>query len=42
VLPPPPDLGLEPYAVSQIWHPRNDRDPGHRWLREAVVASARG
>jgi DNA-binding transcriptional LysR family regulator len=42
VLPPPAELGLEPYAVSQIWHPRNDRDPGHRWLREAVVASARG
>ena len=25
------------YAVSQIWHPRNEADAGHRWLRERVV-----
>jgi len=38
---PPRSLGLEPYQVAQLWHPRNDRDPAHRWLRETVAASAR-
>lgn len=38
---PPPSLGLEPYQVSQLWHPRNNRDPAHRWLREAVSEAAR-
>jgi len=38
---PPAALGLEPYAVSQIWHPRDDRDPAHRWLR-GIVARAAG
>jgi DNA-binding transcriptional LysR family regulator len=38
---PPRALGLEPYAVSQLWHPRNDRDEAHRWLREAALAAAR-
>lgn len=23
-------------TVSQIWHPRFDRDPAHRWLRECM------
>lgn len=23
-------------VVSQIWHPRMDADPGHRWLRAAI------
>ena len=38
---PPRALGLEPYQVAQLWHPRNDRDAAHRWLREAVVAAGR-
>jgi DNA-binding transcriptional LysR family regulator len=38
---PPRALGLEPYAVAQLWHPRNERDPGHRWLRDAVAEAAR-
>lgn len=38
---PPRSLGLEPYKVSQLWHPRNDRDPAHRWLRETVSDAAR-
>ena len=37
---PPRALGLEPYQVAQIWHPRNDKDPPHRWLREQIVAAA--
>ncbi|OUF29812.1 ClpV [Enterobacter hormaechei] len=24
--------------VSQMWHPRMERDPGHRWLREQILA----
>ena len=25
-------------TVSQMWHPRMEKDPGHRWLREKVKA----
>jgi DNA-binding transcriptional LysR family regulator len=25
-----------PIAISAMWHPRMDADPGHRWLREAL------
>ena len=25
-------------TVSQMWHPRMEQDPGHRWLREKVLA----
>jgi DNA-binding transcriptional LysR family regulator len=38
---PPRSLGLEPYQVAQLWHPRNDRDPAHRWLRDQVSEAAR-
>ena len=31
-----PDL-----AISAMWHPRHDADPGHRWLRQQVIASCR-
>lgn len=41
IVQPPRSLGLEPYQVAQLWHPRNDRDPSHRWLREAIVDTAR-
>lgn len=34
-----------PYAAGTattraVWHRRNDHDPAHAWLREAVAASA--
>lgn len=38
---PPRDLGLEPFQFSQLWHPRHDRDPPHRWLRDIVAKAAR-
>ncbi|HUJ57666.1 MAG TPA: LysR family transcriptional regulator [Kofleriaceae bacterium] len=38
---PPRALGLEPFVTLQLWHPRNDRDAAHRWLREAVLDAAR-
>jgi DNA-binding transcriptional LysR family regulator len=28
-------------AVSAMWHPRMDADPGHRWLRDSVIALCR-
>lgn len=39
---PPPELGLEPFPYAQLWHPRHDRDPPHRWLRDIVARAARG
>jgi len=41
IVQPPRSLALEPNHLSQLWHPRNDRDPAHRWLRETIVAAAR-
>jgi DNA-binding transcriptional LysR family regulator len=41
IVTPPPDLGLEPCPIAQLWHPRHDRDPPHRWLRDAVTAAAK-
>ena len=41
VVAPPKALGLEPYPTVQLWHPRNDRDAGHQWLRERLVAAAK-
>lgn len=31
-----------PITISQMWHPRFDRDPAHRWLREQVRSVCRG
>jgi len=32
----------EPITVSQIWHPRLDADPAHRWLRGMLLTVCRG
>lgn len=29
-------LSLEPVVVLQAWHPRFDKDPAHRWLRQTL------
>ncbi|KVP65676.1 LysR family transcriptional regulator [Burkholderia ubonensis] len=36
-------MPTEELTVSQIWHPRFDRDPAHRWLRDSLrqVCAAR-
>ena len=34
----PPEIRT--FKYSQIWHPRNDSDPAHRWLRSVVQADA--
>lgn len=31
---------LRPYALSLVWHPRMDADPGHRFLREVFLRAA--
>jgi DNA-binding transcriptional LysR family regulator len=46
----PPDAGIHPFSlpitteqitVSQMWHPRMELDPAHRWLRQLVLAVCR-
>ncbi len=34
-------VATEPITVSQIWHPRLDADPAHRWLRGMLLAVCR-
>ena len=34
-------LKLRPYALSLVWHPRVDRDAGHRFLRDAFLRASR-
>lgn len=34
-------IELRPYALSLLWHPRFDGDPGHRFLRDVFVRAAR-
>lgn len=34
-------LKLRPYALSLVWHPRLDADPGHRFLREVFLRAAK-
>lgn len=34
-------VSTEPIVISQMWHPRLERDPGHRWLRSLVLAVCR-
>jgi DNA-binding transcriptional LysR family regulator len=37
----PLPVRTEPIAISQMWHPRFDADPAHRWLRGLVLATCR-
>ncbi|WP_274917097.1 LysR family transcriptional regulator [Streptomyces sp. WZ-12] len=32
----PVPLDLPPMPMAMAWHPRQEADPGHRWLREVV------
>ncbi|CCJ88355.1 Transcriptional regulator, LysR family [Cronobacter turicensis 564] len=34
-------VATRPITVSQMWHPRLDADPAHRWLRQFVLAECR-
>jgi DNA-binding transcriptional LysR family regulator len=33
-----PPIAVPPIAVAQYWHERDQRDPGHRWLRATCFA----
>lgn len=33
-------VALRPYALSLVWHPRLDADPGQRFVREAFLRAA--
>lgn len=33
-------LRLRPYALSLVWHPRVDPDPGHRFVRDGFLRAA--
>ena len=35
-----PPLVLPPYPITQVWHPRVDADPSHRWFRRLVARVA--
>jgi DNA-binding transcriptional LysR family regulator len=37
----PLPVRTEAITVSQMWHPRLDADPAHRWLRGLVLATVR-
>jgi DNA-binding transcriptional LysR family regulator len=37
----PLPVRTEMITVSQMWHPRFDADPAHRWLRGLVLATCR-
>lgn len=32
---------LRPYALSLVWHPRVDSDPGHRFLRDVLLRASK-
>ena len=38
----PLPVSTAPITVSQMWHPRLDGDPAHRWLRGLVLEVCRG
>lgn len=36
-----PPIDVPGFDVIAVWHPRVDRDPGHRWLRGALAETAK-
>jgi DNA-binding transcriptional LysR family regulator len=34
-------VSVESLTISQMWHPRSEADPAHRWLRQVVLAVCR-
>lgn len=35
-----PPVAIPGFSVSMYWHPGRSEDPGHRWLREQLIAVA--
>jgi DNA-binding transcriptional LysR family regulator len=40
VLTPPPELRLQSFTMSAVWHERTHDDPAHRWLRGLIAEEA--
>ena len=38
----PVPVALPKHAITLVWHPRVDADPGHRWFRTLVREALRG
>lgn len=36
-----PPVPAEAFTIAQMWHPRLEADPAHRWLRERVLTVCR-
>lgn len=41
VFAPPPELGLEGFEMSLLWHERRRADPSHAWLRTLITKVAK-
>jgi DNA-binding transcriptional LysR family regulator len=37
-----PPISLPSYTIAQVWHPRVEADPAHRWFRQLVAHVAGG
>jgi len=37
----PLPISVPDFAFSMLWYTRNDGDPGHVWLREAIAQLSR-
>jgi DNA-binding transcriptional LysR family regulator len=37
----PLPVEVDALTISQMWHPRTDADPAHRWLRQLVLSVCR-
>ncbi|MGH1345371.1 MAG: LysR family transcriptional regulator [Nannocystales bacterium] len=38
----PVPIGLPKHAITLVWHPRMDADPGHQWFRNIAAEALRG
>jgi hypothetical protein len=36
-----PPIEISGFDVIAVWHPRVDKDMGHRWLRSRLVETAK-
>jgi DNA-binding transcriptional LysR family regulator len=41
ILKPPPELGLDGFSMSAVWHERTHADPAQRWAREVFAEVAK-
>ena len=41
ILEPPPELRLDGFTMSAVWHERTHADPAQRWMREVIAEIAK-